>query len=75
MAPSMRTRHLGLDPLAEVEAGSTQVVRISGIGDPEFQEPTNHAARHLYEKLGYVFQDASESELIGYFDLSPECST
>ncbi len=35
----------------------------------------NHAARHLYEKLGYVFQDASESELIGYFDLSPKRST
>jgi len=39
--PSIRTQHLGLDPLAEPEAGSTPVVRISGIGDPEFPEPTS----------------------------------
>ena len=38
--PSMRTRHLGLDASDAVEAPSTQVVRISGISNPEFPEPT-----------------------------------
>jgi DNA replication protein DnaC len=41
--PSLRTRHLGLDPLAEPEAGSTPVARISGIQAPEFPEPTTVA--------------------------------
>lgn len=38
--PSIRTKHLDLDAPASQEAGSTQVVRISGITNPEFPEPT-----------------------------------
>lgn len=38
--PSMRTKHLGLDAAAAVEAPSNQVVRISGIQRSEFPEPT-----------------------------------
>jgi DNA replication protein DnaC len=38
--PSMRTRHLGLDAAAVVEAPSDQVVRISGNYGPELPEPT-----------------------------------
>jgi len=38
--PSMRTKHLGLDDPTAAEAGSTQLVRISGIQRSEFPEPT-----------------------------------
>jgi len=38
--PSIRTKHLGLDAPAGVEAGSHQVARISGTSSPEFPEPT-----------------------------------
>ncbi len=38
--PSMRTKHLGLDAPAHAEAGSQQVVRISGTNSSEFPEPT-----------------------------------
>jgi DNA replication protein DnaC len=38
--PSMRTKHLGLDAPEGAEAGSTKVVRISGITGPELPEPT-----------------------------------
>ena len=38
---SMRTKHLGLDDATSPEA-SDQLARISGIGTPEFPEPTNH---------------------------------
>jgi DNA replication protein DnaC len=38
--PSMRTKHLGLDAPAHAEAGSADVVRISGIPKSEFPEPT-----------------------------------
>lgn len=41
--PSIRTKHLGLDAPAGAEAGSSQVVRISGIGSSEFPEPTQAA--------------------------------
>ena len=39
--PSMRTKHLGLDAPAHAAAGSLPVARISGIGSPEFPEPTD----------------------------------
>jgi DNA replication protein DnaC len=38
--PSMRTQHLGLDAPAHAAAGSQPVVRISGIQESEFPEPT-----------------------------------
>lgn len=38
--PSMRTQHLGLDAPAHAAAGSPPVVRISGIQESEFPEPT-----------------------------------
>jgi DNA replication protein DnaC len=38
--PSMRTKHLGLDAPAHADAGSQQVVRISGTSSSEFPEPT-----------------------------------
>ena len=38
--PSIRTKHLGLDDPTAAEAGSTQLVRISGIQRSEFPEPT-----------------------------------
>jgi DNA replication protein DnaC len=41
--PSMRTKHLGLDAPAHAAAGSPPVVRISGIQNSEFPEPTNDA--------------------------------
>lgn len=41
--PSMRTKHLGLDAPTHAEAGSAQVVRISGIQKSEFPEPTASA--------------------------------
>ena len=42
--PSMRTKHLGLDAPAHADAGSPQVVRISGTNSSEFPEPTKDVA-------------------------------
>ena len=39
--PSIRTNHLGLDAPAHADAGSQQVVRISGTNSSEFPEPTS----------------------------------
>ena len=39
--PSLRTKHLGLDAPGATEAGSQQVVKLSGIPHPEFPEPTS----------------------------------
>jgi DNA replication protein DnaC len=45
--PSLRTKHLDLDATTSAEAGSPQVVRISGIPHSEFPEPTeDQRARH-----------------------------
>lgn len=38
--PSMRTKHLGLDAPAHADAGSQQVVRVSGTSSSEFPELT-----------------------------------
>jgi DNA replication protein DnaC len=46
--PSLRTKHLGLDAPESAEAGSSQVVRISGTGSSEFPEPTSRAARQSW---------------------------
>jgi DNA replication protein DnaC len=43
--PSMRTKHLGLDASASGDPTSTQVVRISGIRESEFPEPTTRPLR------------------------------
>jgi DNA replication protein DnaC len=43
--PSMRTKHLGLDAPAHADAGSQQVVRISGTNSSEFPEPTPRDSR------------------------------
>jgi DNA replication protein DnaC len=55
--PSMRTKHLGLDASTSGEPGSTQVVRISGIRESEFPEPTWHDGarrwRVPFDRIGH----------------------
>jgi len=46
--PSLRTRHLGIDDPCAPEAPSEQVVRISGIRQSEFPEPTAGALRRWW---------------------------
>lgn len=60
--PSMRTKHLGLDAPAHAAAGSPPVVRISGIQNSEFPEPTIHTCRkqrrHVLSYLNSAIQAA-----------------
>lgn len=64
--PSMRTKHLGLDAPAHAAAGSPSVARISGIGSPEFPEPTApNSTLGAGERLGRVEQSIALAEQHG----------